>query len=48
MGEDFSYAKEFNSLDLHAVVKALHTLMIDSQDTSSAPLKRQHRTIPVH
>jgi catalase-peroxidase len=31
-GEDFDYAKEFNSLDLNAVVKDLHALMTDSQD----------------
>ena len=32
MGEKFDYAKEFESLDLHAVVKDLHALMTDSQD----------------
>jgi catalase-peroxidase len=32
MGEDFSYAEEFKSLDLNAVVKDLHALMTDSQD----------------
>ena len=32
MGKDFDYAKEFKSLDLHAVVKDLHALMTDSQD----------------
>jgi catalase-peroxidase len=32
MGEEFDYAKEFQSLDLNAVVKDLHTLMTDSQD----------------
>jgi catalase-peroxidase len=32
MGEDFDYAKEFNSLDLAAVKKDLSTLMTDSQD----------------
>ncbi len=32
MGEDFNYAEEFKSLDLHAVVKDLHALMTDSQD----------------
>src|ERR1700690_1215910 len=31
-GEDFDYAKEFNSLDLNAVIKDLHALMTDSQD----------------
>jgi catalase-peroxidase len=31
MGESFDYAKEFNSLDLHAVIKDLHALMTDSQ-----------------
>jgi catalase-peroxidase len=31
MGEDFDYAKEFNSLDLNAVVEDLRTLMTDSQ-----------------
>ena len=31
MAEDFDYAKEFNSLDLHAVVKDLHAVMTDSQ-----------------
>ena len=32
MGEAFDYAKEFNSLDLDAVIKDLHALMTDSQD----------------
>src|SRR6266853_1151690 len=32
MGKQFDYAKEFNSLDLDAVVKDLHVLMTDSQD----------------
>src|SRR5689334_2998510 len=32
MSEGFDYAKEFNSLDLNAVIKDLHTLMTDSQD----------------
>ena len=32
MGADFNYADEFNSLDLHAVVKDLHALMTDSQE----------------
>ncbi len=32
MQPDFEYAKEFKSLDLHAVVKDLHALMTDSQD----------------
>jgi catalase-peroxidase len=32
MGEEFDYAKEFQSLELNAVVKDLHTLMTDSQD----------------
>ncbi len=32
MGEDFKYAREFQTLDLHAVVKDLHALMTDSQD----------------
>jgi catalase-peroxidase len=32
MGGEFDYAKEFNSLDLHAVIKDLHALMTDSQD----------------
>jgi catalase-peroxidase len=32
MDKDFDYAKEFNSLDLNAVVKDLHALMTDSQD----------------
>ena len=31
MGEAFNYAKEFKSLDLHAVVKDLTALMTDSQ-----------------
>jgi catalase-peroxidase len=30
--EEFNYAKEFKSLDLHAVIKDLHALMTDSQD----------------
>ena len=32
MGEDFDYAKEFNSLDLKAVKRDLTALMTDSQD----------------
>src|SRR5690242_13876356 len=32
LGEDFDYAKEFNSLDLGAVIKDLHALMTDSQE----------------
>lgn len=32
MGEDFDYAEEFKSLDLHAVVADLKALMTDSQD----------------
>jgi catalase-peroxidase len=32
MGEDFNYAEEFKTLDLHAVVDDLHALMTDSQD----------------
>src|ERR1700690_1914184 len=32
MGAEFNYAEEFKSLDLHAVVKDLHTLMTDSQE----------------
>ncbi|PZR17252.1 MAG: catalase/peroxidase HPI [Flavobacterium psychrophilum] len=32
MGKEFDYAKAFNSLDLEAVKKDLHTLMTDSQD----------------
>jgi catalase-peroxidase len=32
MGDDFDYAKEFNSLDLEAVKRDLHILMTDSQD----------------
>jgi catalase-peroxidase len=32
MGEAFDYAKEFESLDLKAVMKDLHALMTDSQD----------------
>jgi catalase-peroxidase len=32
MGEDFDYAKEFNTLDLAAVKKDLAALMTDSQD----------------
>jgi catalase-peroxidase len=31
MGKSFDYAKEFKSLDLHAVVKDLHAVMTDSQ-----------------
>ena len=31
MGEEFDYAKEFKSLDLHAVIKDLHAVMTDSQ-----------------
>ncbi len=32
LGETFDYAKEFESLDLDALVKDLHALMTDSQD----------------
>ncbi len=32
MGEAFDYAREFKSLDLKAVIKDLHALMMDSQD----------------
>ena len=32
MAEDFDYAKEFNSLDLNAVISDLHALMTDSQE----------------
>ncbi len=32
MGDAFDYAKEFESLDLNAVIKDLHALMTDSQD----------------
>jgi catalase-peroxidase len=32
MDPEFDYAKEFKSLDLHAVVKDLNSLMTDSQD----------------
>jgi len=32
MGEAFDYAKEFKSLNLHAVIDDLHALMRDSQD----------------
>ena len=32
MGEAFDYAKEFQSLDLDAVIKDLHALMTDSQE----------------
>src|SRR6266852_2497511 len=32
MGEAFNYAKEFERLDLNAVIKDLHALMTDSQD----------------
>jgi catalase-peroxidase len=32
MGEEFDYAKEFNSLNLHALIDDLHALMTDSQD----------------
>jgi catalase-peroxidase len=32
IGEGFDYAKEFNSLDLHAVIEDLYALMTDSQD----------------
>jgi catalase-peroxidase len=32
MGEAFDYAKEFESLDLNAVIADLHALMTDSQD----------------
>ena len=32
MGEEFKYAREFQTLDLDAVVQDLHALMTDSQD----------------
>src|SRR5580698_2354156 len=31
MGKAFNYAKEFESLDLNAVIKDLHAVMTDSQ-----------------
>ena len=34
MVEDFDYAKEFESLDLDAVIKDLHALMTTSQEWS--------------
>ena len=35
MGEAFDYAKEFKSLDLHAVIKDLHALPMGSAITSA-------------
>src|SRR5258705_1023182 len=32
MGKEFDYAEEFKTLDLNAVIKALHALMTDSQE----------------
>jgi catalase-peroxidase len=32
MGEEFNYAEEFKTLDLHAVIKDLHELMTKSQE----------------
>jgi catalase-peroxidase len=32
MGKEFNYAKEFQSLDLNAVIKDLHALMTDSKE----------------
>jgi catalase-peroxidase len=32
MGEEFNYAEEFKTLDLHAVIQDLHALMTDSQE----------------
>ena len=32
LGEAFNYAKEFESLDLNALIRDLHALMTDSQD----------------
>src|SRR3982750_1078770 len=32
MGDSFDYAKEFETLDLDAVIKDLHAVMTDSQD----------------
>jgi len=32
MGKEFNYAEEFKTLDLHAVIKDLNTLMTDSQE----------------
>jgi catalase-peroxidase len=32
LGETFDYAREFNSLDLQAVIRDLHALMTDSQE----------------
>ena len=43
MDEDFDYAKEFKSLDLHAVVKDLHALMTDSQDVVAGRLRPLRR-----
>jgi catalase-peroxidase len=58
MGEEFDYAKEFNSLDLNVVIRDLHALMTDSQDGGRPlwPLRRpddphgltQRRDLPHH
>ena len=37
MGDGFDYEKEFESLDLHAVIADLHALMTDSQSWWPAP-----------
>jgi catalase-peroxidase len=31
VGEEFNYAEEFKRLDLNAIVKDLHAVMMDSQ-----------------
>src|SRR5438067_5168589 len=38
MGDGFDYVREFESLDLDAVIKDLHILMTESQDCRSADL----------
>ena len=37
MGEEFSYAEEFKSLDLNAVIKDLHALYYSNRKTGGRP-----------
>ena len=43
MDQEFSYAEEFKTLDLNAVIKDLHALMTDSQDSWPAILATMDR-----
>ena len=48
MGEDFDYAKEFESLDLNAVIADLHALMTDFAGVVARRLRPLWRTVHPH